>query len=127
MFGMSWVELFIVLVVALLVIGPDKLPEVARGLGRLIRQFQKIINEVRNSVDLDDFDANIRESSHYNPPIGIPNRPNIPNPILPKEDESTQGLNKQQETTKSEEINTTPQPVTPPDAVTTNQENLAKP
>lgn len=77
MFGLSWIELFIILVVALLVIGPDKLPEVARGLGRVIRQFQRIINDVRNSINMDEFEANVRESSHYTPP----DRSNIPNPI----------------------------------------------
>ncbi|MBF0340618.1 MAG: twin-arginine translocase TatA/TatE family subunit [Magnetococcales bacterium] len=68
MFGMSWLELFIILVVALLVIGPDKLPEVARGLGRLIRQVQRIVAELRDSVRMEDLEARMREGSHYNPP-----------------------------------------------------------
>ncbi|MEO5344971.1 MAG: twin-arginine translocase TatA/TatE family subunit [Magnetococcus sp. YQC-9] len=68
MFGLSWIELFVILVVALVVIGPDKLPEVARGLGRLIRQGQKLVNEVRDTIRMEDLETRVRESSHYTPP-----------------------------------------------------------
>lgn len=63
MFGLSLPEIFIILVVALLVIGPDKLPEVARGLGKGMRQVQRLANEVRDSFRLDDPPA-----SHVPPP-----------------------------------------------------------
>ncbi|MBF0180312.1 MAG: twin-arginine translocase TatA/TatE family subunit [Magnetococcales bacterium] len=68
MFGMSWIEIFIILVVALLVIGPDKLPEVARGFARLVRQIQRIAHDIRESVNLEEFESRMRESSHYTPP-----------------------------------------------------------
>lgn len=69
MFGLSWIEIFIILVVALVVIGPDKLPEVARGLGRLIRQGQKLVNEVRDTIRMEDLESRYRENSHYTPPV----------------------------------------------------------
>jgi sec-independent protein translocase protein TatA len=40
MFEPSWEKLLIVLVVALIVLGPRKLPEVGRSLGRGIREFK---------------------------------------------------------------------------------------
>ena len=40
MFDPSWEKLLIVLVVALIVLGPRKLPEVGRSLGRGIREFK---------------------------------------------------------------------------------------
>ncbi|MBF0270588.1 MAG: twin-arginine translocase TatA/TatE family subunit [Magnetococcales bacterium] len=76
MFGLSWFEFFVILVVALLVIGPDKLPEVARGLARVIRQFQRIVNDVRDSIHMEDLEAKMRESSHYTPPPPPP--PTLP-------------------------------------------------
>ncbi|MBF0262990.1 MAG: twin-arginine translocase TatA/TatE family subunit [Magnetococcales bacterium] len=81
MFGLSWIEIFIILVVALVVIGPDKLPEVARGLGRLIRQGQKLVNEVRDTIRMEDMETRYRESSHYTPPgtPTTPPRPDDPN------------------------------------------------
>jgi len=40
MFEPSWEKLLIVLVIALIVLGPKKLPEVGRSLGRGIREFK---------------------------------------------------------------------------------------
>lgn len=40
MFEPSWEKLLIVLVIALIVLGPRKLPEVGRSLGRGIREFK---------------------------------------------------------------------------------------
>ena len=41
MFGLGGGEILLIAVVALLFIGPKKLPELARGLGRSLREFQK--------------------------------------------------------------------------------------
>ncbi len=40
MFDPSWEKLLIVLVIALVVLGPRKLPEVGRSLGRGVREFK---------------------------------------------------------------------------------------
>jgi sec-independent protein translocase protein TatA len=51
-------EIAIVLVIALIVIGPKKLPDAARSLGRGIREFKTSIAGMGNSRDDDeDFDA----------------------------------------------------------------------
>lgn len=41
MFGLGFSELLIILVIALIFIGPKKLPELAKGLGQGIKEFQK--------------------------------------------------------------------------------------
>jgi len=46
-------ELVIILVIALLVIGPGKLPDVASSLGKSIREFRKAATDVQESVKLD--------------------------------------------------------------------------
>ncbi|MBF0630574.1 MAG: twin-arginine translocase TatA/TatE family subunit [Magnetococcales bacterium] len=56
MLGMGWIEIFVVIVVALLVIGPESLPEVARSLAKGLRQVQRIVAEVRDSINLDEFE-----------------------------------------------------------------------
>lgn len=43
-------ELILILIVALLVIGPGKLPEVGSALGKSIREFRKATTEVQESV-----------------------------------------------------------------------------
>ena len=50
MFGIGMPELLIILVVALLVLGPRKLPEVARSLGRGMAEFRRASTELRNSL-----------------------------------------------------------------------------
>ena len=44
-------ELIILLVVALIVFGPRKLPELGRSLGRSIGEFKRASNELRSTLD----------------------------------------------------------------------------
>jgi Tat protein translocase TatB subunit len=50
-FGIGMTELLIVLVVALLVLGPRKLPEMARNLGRGMAEFRRASDELRNTLN----------------------------------------------------------------------------
>jgi sec-independent protein translocase protein TatB len=51
MFNIGAGELAVILVVALLVLGPKRLPELARGLGKLLREFRRQTDEVRSVVE----------------------------------------------------------------------------
>lgn len=53
MFGIGMQELIIILIVALIVLGPKRLPEIARALGRGIGEFKRATREVKESVDLE--------------------------------------------------------------------------
>ena len=44
-------ELIIILVIALIIFGPRKLPELGRSLGKSIGEFRKASNELRNTLD----------------------------------------------------------------------------
>jgi len=56
MFGIGMQELMVVLVIALIVIGPSRLPEVARTLGKGYLQFQRAFREVKGALneEIDD-------------------------------------------------------------------------
>ena len=41
----GWVELLIVLLIALLIFGPSKLPRLGRSIGQTIREFRQNVNE----------------------------------------------------------------------------------
>jgi sec-independent protein translocase protein TatA len=51
MLGLGMQELIIIMVIALLVFGAGKLPEVATGLGKSIRGFKKAIREPDKETD----------------------------------------------------------------------------
>ena len=46
-------ELIIILVIALLVLGPGKLPEVGSALGKSIREFRKAASDVKEAASLE--------------------------------------------------------------------------
>ena len=53
MFGIGMQEIMIVLVIALLVIGPKKLPEVAKAMGKGYGEFRRAFEDMRNSINVD--------------------------------------------------------------------------
>ncbi|MFM7737424.1 MAG: twin-arginine translocase TatA/TatE family subunit, partial [Alphaproteobacteria bacterium] len=44
-------EMVVILVVALIVLGPRRLPEVARALGKGLAEFRKVTGDVNNELD----------------------------------------------------------------------------
>ena len=47
-------EITVILLLALIFVGPKKLPELAAGLGKLIREFRKTTSDIKNEITLDD-------------------------------------------------------------------------
>lgn len=50
MFGIGFTELILVLIVALIFIGPDKLPDIARALGKALEEFRKAGDELKKNI-----------------------------------------------------------------------------
>lgn len=60
MFGMSFVEIGIILVLALVVLGPEKLPQLASMAGRALRELRKATSDLRHAVELEDLRKDMR-------------------------------------------------------------------
>ena len=54
MFGLSMTEILVVLVLGLVVLGPDKIPQVAKTLGKALREVRKASNLLRDAVMIED-------------------------------------------------------------------------
>src|SRR5262245_24101285 len=87
MFGLGATELIVILVLALILLGPKKLPDVASGLGKATRQFRKATRDLTSQLDIDDevkqpfreLKAAIRDE----PAPYVPSPPYVPNPAPP--------------------------------------------
>lgn len=51
MFGIGMSELIIILIIALILFGPKRLPELAGALGRAVAEFKKAINDTRRTLE----------------------------------------------------------------------------
>ena len=56
-FNIGPFELLLVLILALLILGPGKLPEVGSAIGRTIREFRKASTEVQESLSVEPASA----------------------------------------------------------------------
>ena len=69
MFGtLGGPELFLIFVVALIVFGPRKLPEIGKSLGKMMAEFRRASNDFRNTIESEVEAEKIRESLRIEPP-----------------------------------------------------------
>ncbi len=69
MFNIGPPELIVILLLALIVFGPKRLPEVGRTLGRSLNEFRRASNDLRREMQVDLKDE----------PPGDPAKPSEPN------------------------------------------------
>jgi TatA/E family protein of Tat protein translocase len=62
MFGIGMPELLLLLAIALIVIGPKKLPDLAKSLGRAMREFKKATNEFKETIQIDEDLSDVKKA-----------------------------------------------------------------
>lgn len=99
MFGIGMPEMLLILAIALIVIGPSKLPDLAKSIGRALGEFKKATNEIKKSIEVDDsfqdvkkafneVNADIKDSVRLDPTESPP--PKKMNPAFDTVDSSSQ-------------------------------------
>src|SRR5262245_25588722 len=80
MFGIGMPELLVILVVALVVLGPQRLPELARTLGKAMAEFRRQTSDM-----MDEFQAEAMREDEPNrrPARAVPAAPAAPAPAVP--------------------------------------------
>jgi TatA/E family protein of Tat protein translocase len=81
MFNIGPLELLVILLLALVVVGPSRLPEVGRSIGKGLRELRKVQDEMRDSINF-NLDEPIR-------PKPVPRKPRTPErtPPAPADDD----------------------------------------
>ena len=66
MFGIGMTEMLVIAVIALVVLGPKRLPELARTLGRTLAEFRRSATDLRREF------SDVMDESRIDPPIRLP-------------------------------------------------------
>lgn len=61
MFGLGVGEILLILAIALIFIGPEKLPDLARSLAKGYAEFRRSFDEVKNGIEKDFRSLNVEE------------------------------------------------------------------
>ena len=62
MFGIGMPEMLMILAIALIVIGPKKLPDLAKSLGRAMREFKRATSEFKETLAVDDDLSDVKKA-----------------------------------------------------------------
>ena len=65
MFGIGMPEMLVILALALIVIGPKKLPDLAKSLGRAMREFKKATSEFKETIQLESELSEVKETFNH--------------------------------------------------------------
>ena len=63
MFGLGFQELLIILIIALIIFGPGKLPQIGSGLGKAIRDFKKGVSNNDSDEDRKEEESDKKDNS----------------------------------------------------------------
>ncbi|WP_338864052.1 Sec-independent protein translocase protein TatB [Myxococcus stipitatus] len=74
MFNIGAGEMVLIAVAALLILGPQRLPELARAIGKFMREFRRQTDEVRNVVEREFYSMDHEMNRETTPPV----RPGLP-------------------------------------------------
>ena len=105
-------ELVIILVIALLVLGPGKLPDVGAALGKSIKEFRKASSDVQEAVKLDVDTSPLPSTPAAAAPAAPAAAPPVAEPSAPSADAAPADPTDPTQTASARSTNTADSPIT---------------
>jgi sec-independent protein translocase protein TatA len=87
-------EMLVILVIALIIFGPRKLPELGKSLGKSLAEFKRASNDLRNTLE-DEIKVEEQQNIKRTAPPAIPAAPPVPvaeEHVTPSVDHATPGV-----------------------------------
>jgi sec-independent protein translocase protein TatB len=81
MFNIGAGELVLILVAALIVLGPQRLPEFARAIGKFVREFRRQTDEVRTVVEREFYKMDQEFLDEPRPQVPLATPAALPSPV----------------------------------------------
>jgi len=100
MFGIGIPELLVIMVVALVVLGPKRLPEVAKALGKALAEFRRATSDI--SQELSNTRATLEEEVRMAERQARTTRPSAPTPEAPPSPHETAATPEKKEPSSGE-------------------------
>jgi len=90
--SLGFPELIVIFVIALIIFGPRKLPEIGKSLGKSLAEFKKASNELRNTLEeeirLEDQRSTVEPSKPAAQTPATPAAPPAEEPVAARSDHS---------------------------------------
>lgn len=92
MFGLSFGEIVIIAIIALLLLGPDKLPQAAKTLGKGLRDIRRATDDIKDQVEREIYSTEDKAKPALVPPIAARPVPGTAGPPPAATAENVPGL-----------------------------------
>jgi sec-independent protein translocase protein TatB len=92
MFGLSFGEILIIAVLALLLLGPERLPEAAKTLGKGLRDIRRATDDLKDQVEREIYSDDKKPRPSLVPPVPAAAVPGPAGPPPPATPENVPGL-----------------------------------
>ena len=83
MFGLSFGEIVIIAVLALLLLGPDRLPDAMKTLGKGLRDLRKATDDLKDQVEREIYTDDLKKLARPSLVPPVPAAPPVPGPAGP--------------------------------------------
>jgi Tat protein translocase TatB subunit len=83
MFGLGFGEIVIILVLALILLGPKRLPDVAKQLGKALRDFKRATEDLKDQFETELYNEPARPPPRLTEPPKVPGPPQGTVPVNP--------------------------------------------